>query len=568
MMKGVVMFHKVLAEIENIKKKYPEVEISPELYTAMKKNNINVEISIERLLKANAGAYDSNKPLKVAGLPEIDGVRVIKIDHSYFLKLNYREAQNRIDEFNLPVKIDLRKFGILTNNGGEIHIHERQLEEIGKLLAPVVAYGMLNGGSASSYVDKTSNVKNYHKLVELYEKYFDQIEGMSKDLPKGVTPAYVNPNGTLGYNFMELRERALLIKLLEYQAKNKVKNPADIAKRAYQMFQMTSDKTHKQLQKIIGNYDKSEILKELIEYTKRDSGNVISKEQPLMAVWTQERPYKFFTQAYGKENSPLAMPGGHGHNFEVMKDIYKSLYKQGYKIFYLGNVDNSANVVNDKAVALLALTGRSGLFEFSMKTPADVKGGIAVETEDNNIDCGDLGVAVSKEYAKECEDKGLKILFNTASGYFSAKWLNDNVDEIVEKLPMRVSKQNKDAGSYSQAEQVTWEIMGMMRDKIVLAVDKYDRFIAAKMLIELLMASRIDDIDMNDPRYTPELREIALNLQRGLEAKLTNEYQMKLVDGAWVPKTVKEIIRDIKAEMEEAKKQVKKVKSKGKKGRA
>jgi iron-sulfur cluster repair protein YtfE (RIC family) len=110
--------------------------------------------------------------------------------------------------------------------------------------------------------------------------------------------------------------------------------------------------------------------------------------------------------------------------------------------------------------------------------------------------------------------------------------------------------------------------MGMMRDKIVLAVDKYDRFIAAKMLIELLMASRIDDIDMNDPRYTPELREIALNLQRGLEAKLTNEYQMKLVDGAWVPKTVKEIIRDIKAEMEEAKKQVKKVKSKGKKGRA
>jgi len=364
---------------------------------------------------------------------------------------------------------------------------------------------------------------------------------MSKDSPKGVTPAYVNPNGTLGYNFMELRERGLLIKLLEYQVKNKVKD-LDATKQAYKMFQMTSDKTHKELHHSIERYGSSALLKELIEYTKRDSSSVISKMQPLMAVWTQEKPHKFFTEAYGKKDSPLAMPGGHGDNFRVLKEVYQSLYKQGFKIVYLGNVDNSANVVNDKAVALLALTGKPALFEFSIKTPA--------------------------EYVQECESKGLEILFNTASGYFSAKWLNDNIDEIIKKLPMRVSKQNKDAGSYSQAEQVTWEIMGMIRDKIVLAVDKYDRFIAAKMLIELLMASKIDDIDMNDHRYTPELREIALNLQRGLESKLSKEYGMNLVAGAWVPKTVNELIRDIKAENTKAQGQGQRVEDKGSKGKA
>lgn len=547
--------------INSLIKKYPELNLNSQLIQDMKKKNIDIELTLERITKANAGAYDGYKPIKAKALPEIDGVRVIEANDEYILELDFKETQTRIDGYNLPKKLDLKKYGIFNKETGKIFINSQQLKNIGQMLAPIVAYGMLNGGSASSYVDKTSNTKSYSSLVDLYRKYFDAIADMAKDLPKGSTPAYVNPNGSLGYNFMEMRERALLIKALKYKLMSGVEDLKDI----YPMFQMTSDKTHKELQQIIDKYDQSEILKDLIEFTGKDSKNVRSKMQPVMAVWTQDKPYQIFSEAYGKKNSTLAMPGGHGHNFYVMKEIYKELYDQGYRVFYLGNVDNPANVVNDKAVALLGLTGKPALFEFTIKTKADVKGGIALVDENDVINCGDIGPAVSKEEVKSYEEKGLKILFNPASGYFNAEWLIDNLDNVIDNLPMRTSPQDKDAGKYRQAEQVTWEIMGMIPDKIILAVDKYDRFIAAKMLVELLMASKIDDIDLNDPTYPPELREIALNLQRGLEAKLTKEYGMKLVDGVWLPKSIDELVRDLNEEITADLNQKKKVQRKGKK---
>ena len=39
-----------------------------------------------------------------------------------------------------------------------------------------------------------------------------------------------------------------------------------------------------------------------------------------------------------------------------------------------------------------------------------------------------------------------------------------------QNLPVRFSDQDKDAGRYSQAEQVTWEIIGMLEDFISLAL--------------------------------------------------------------------------------------------------
>ena len=54
---------------------------------------------------------------------------------------------------------------------------------------------------------------------------------------------------------------------------------------------------------------------------------------------------------------------------------------------------------------------------------------------------------------------------------------------------MRFTDQDKDAGRYSQAEQVTWEVAGILPAFLSFAVDKYDRFIAAKLFAETLLTS-------------------------------------------------------------------------------
>src|SRR5690606_31472659 len=118
------------------------------------------------------------------------------------------------------------------------------------------------------------------------------------------------------------------------------------------------------------------------------------------------------------------------------------------------------------------------------KTAADVKGGIAIIDQFNKLNCGDIGVAVSKEEVAKAEAEGKTILFNTATGLFDLKYLLSVLERVIEKLPMRISTQDKDAGVYQQMEQVTWEVIGMIEDPLLLAVDKYDRFIAAKMLVE------------------------------------------------------------------------------------
>ena len=192
---------------------------------------------------------------------------------------------------------------------------------------------------------------------------------------------------------------------------------------------------------------------------------------------------------------------------------------EGREFAYLGNVDNLANLPNPAAVALMALSDKEAAFEFSFKTPVDIKGGILIRDTRGHLNCGDIGPAISKEELKAAENRGKPILFNCATGLFNLRKLTRALPGIIRDLPTRFSDQDKDAGRYSQAEQVTWEVIGMLDDFFVLGVDKYERFIAAKLLLESFLANGLcknhSDADLHTVgnQTAPGTREA---LQRGV----------------------------------------------------
>ena len=263
--------------------------------------------------------------------------------------------------------------------------------------------------------------------------------------------------------------------------------------------------------------------------------------QPLLAAYTDAEAGKekrVFDRAHGEEQRPLAMPGGHGQNFHVLKDVYRSLYREGYRFAYLGNIDNLGFTVDPVSLAICGLRGADAAFEFSFRTPIDVKGGILVENSHGRLDCRDLGPAVPFEEMLEAERSGRRILFNCAIGLFSLASLDKNLDRIIDTLPVRFSEQDKKAGRYAQAEQITWEVMGLLSHPLVLGVAKFERFLAVKVLVEGLMTS---GLRLADPGFPAKLRPLADSLHHGLVKKLSTEYGLKEINGRWEPKTLEEL---------------------------
>jgi UDP-N-acetylglucosamine pyrophosphorylase len=306
-------------------------------------------------------------------------------------------------------------------------------------------------------------------------------------------------------------------------------------------FQMTSIHTHEELATAYDEYQESPLLRDLIARTGLDPTRAESAQQPLISAYTHSeagRPRRVFSEAWGKSDAPLPLPGGHGQNFLVLSDIYRRLHASGKRFVYLGNVDNLGFVPDPVEIAYLALSGKQAGFDFAFKTPVDVKGGILVRDDTGSLTCADIGPAVSKEDVAAAQDAGKPILFNAASGLFSLDYLVPNLDRIVRGLPTRFTDQDKDAGRYSQAEQVTWEVIGMLDDFVVFSVEKWDRLLAAKLLLETLMTSgiRIDDpayLESDDP--AADLRGTARQLHAGLTRKLREDFGMRLDGELWRP---------------------------------
>jgi UDP-N-acetylglucosamine pyrophosphorylase len=422
-------------------------------------------------------------------------------------------------------------------SGSDRILSHEDLWTIGTLLTPYLSYGVLNGGSATSYTDENKNRSYSEELLELYREPFERLGAAAEGLPKGVTPAWINPDGSAGASFLELKFRMVLLAGERYRttaARLGITHPTgrdgEPLSPGLPFVEMTSYASDKGLRRAYEEYRSSPLLADF------PNGAAVLETagatQPLLAAMTHSsegKPRRFFLDAWGEPGRPLGLPGGHGQNFQVLAPTYRSLYERGKRFVYLGNVDNIGFTIDPVSLAVLALTGAPAGFDFAFRTPVDVKGGILVYDQDQSLTCGDIGPAISKEEVFAAEKAGKRILFNCATGLFSLDALVPDLDSIVERLPMRISDQEKDAGRYSQAEQVTWEVIGLLEGPLIFGIDKYRRFLAAKMLLESFLTSGL---------HLPAAEKIqstAPLLARGLATVLQEEYAMALQDGRWVP---------------------------------
>lgn len=507
-----------------------------QLLRRMKERGIDVERSVHILDQLNAGAYDDIETVQASGIPEIDGERIVDRRVPTDLSLSDVTYRSRLADIAPEIPADI--FGMLSD--GTRTLSEEDLKAIGTLLTPYVSYGVLNGGSATSYGDEKKNRSFDEDLFTLYREVFDRVAPAVTRKPKGITPAYLNPNGSAGASYLELKFRMLLLNGERYRATAErygVTPPSGPdgteLRPGLPMVEMTSLFTEDAIREAYAEYRDSPLLRDFREEDVLATLDTASAVQPLLAAMTHSeegRPKSFFTSAYGKTNEPLGIPGGHGQNFQVLADVYRGIRNGGKRFVYLGNVDNTGFTIDPVGIALVTLRGAQGGFDFAFRTPVDVKGGVLLYDQKGALNCADIGPAISREEVFAAESRGKKILFNCATGLFNLDYLVDNLDSIIEDLPMRVSDQDKDAGRYSQAEQVTWEIIGMLDDILVFGIDKYRRFLAAKMLLDMFLTSGLSKEEARRIQSTVD------ELSSGLETVLTEEYGMVIDDGVWRPK--------------------------------
>ncbi len=519
-------------------------DLNPEVREDMERKSINVELSLSILDAYNRGEFDHFEPITVGEMPDVDGSTIIDFTTNPTIELPAQTAQERLRGMipeEIVEKIDAISSG---KDGDSLVFDSAALEELGLLLMPRVAYGVLNGGSATSYADTTKNSSFSSELFDLLGESFERLADVSRGRAKGLTPAFVQPDGSFGPSFLQLKMRNLLITAQRSRAaleKHAPGSSSSLPTPLLPFFQMTSIHTDEELAATYREYRNAAPLKDMIEATGLDPTEPESAVQPLISAYTHSeegRPKRVFSKAWGKENETLALPGGHGQNFSVLKDVYRRLHDSGKRFVYLGNVDNLGFLPDPVEVAYLALSGKQAGFDFAYKTPVDVKGGILVRDRSGRLNCADIGPAVSKEDVAKAQDAGKPILFNAATGLFNLDFLVANLDRISHELPTRFTDQDKDAGRYSQAEQVTWEVLGMLDDFLVFSVSKWDRLLAAKLLSETLMTS---GIRLDDPAYptsddpASDLKSTAQRLHEGLVSKLENEYGMRREGDRWEP---------------------------------
>lgn len=513
-------------------------ELPPALREAMRNKGIDLELTLSILSNYNRGKYDSVEPVRVKELPSVDGSTVLDLTGEIRYRVPRTEAKARLSAIDRS--IDPESIGIPDRD--DIVFDREALRRLGVLLYPYTAYGVLNGGSATSYADTGKNASFDRALFAFLEPEFTRMAELSGGRAKGVTPAFLNPDGTPGPSFLELKLRALLVRAAEYRAATGRTMPPGTV-----FFQMTSVRTDRELSEALDSYRESPLLSDLIRSTGIDPTRAAGGIQPLIAAYThgsEGRPKRVFSRAWGKENEPLPLPGGHGQNFAVLAETYRALYREGKRFAYLGNVDNIGFTVSAVELAMLALSGRGAGFEFSFRTPVDVKGGVLVRDQRGRLNAADIGPAITNDEVRSAEAGGRRALFNCATGLFDLAWLTKNLESITENLPMRWSDQEKDAGNYSQAEQVTWEIIGMMDEFLVFGVDKFERFLAAKLLVETLLTSGTGLGKPGYPRNETldrDLEPLSRKLHAGLVNRLEEAYGMRLAGGRWEPIPVHEL---------------------------
>lgn len=501
--------------------------ISPALQEDMKCKGIDIDLSLEILDDFNSGRYDLTGQIVAEGVPAVNGTTVIDLradqdpDRIIF-RCPTEDAIYRLSELGCEHLLH----GLLKKH--VLEFNRNQLFSIGSLLLSKTAYGVLNGGSATSYADLKKNRVLDPTAFEILSSEFQHYAPLLNNLPKGMTPAYINPDGSPGASFLELKMRARLLLARSLKIKTVSSIPP------IPLFQMTSTSTEAALSEYYPTLRNSPFLDGLTETGSFDSIEWMTGIQPLISAYSHSsegRPKGIFDKAFGRKDSSLALPGGHGQCFRVLAPTLKKLHKAGIKFACLGNVDNLGFTPDLVEIAILAISGQPAAFDFAARTPMDIKGGILVSSG-GKLTIADIGPAINFEDVLRLEADGNTILFNCASGIFNLDHLVPRIDNLSRMLPVRFSDQDKDSGRYSQAEQITWEITGVLPSFLAFAVEKRKRFLAAKLFMDTLLTS---GIGLTDPRLPEPIRETASGLNNGLAEVLSNTYGLTLSAGRWIP---------------------------------
>ncbi len=489
----------------------------------MEAKGVDAALTLSILGDFNAGLYDGVRPVRARGVPAIDGESVVDLASGAPYHVAEGAARERLGALGLRVPEGLAR------EGGRLVFPRRELAALGLDLLPRAAYGILNGGSATSYADSKKNLAFGEGTFEALKPAFESLAPLCKDRPKGISPAFVNPDGSPGPSFLALKMRARLLACAAYRARR-----GDPGCPILPLYQMSSVGTDAQLAAAYAGYAADPFLALPAASAGVAPCEVATGVQPMIAAYSHSsegRPKRVFDRAYGAPDSVVALPGGHGQCFRILAPVLRALRDSGVRFAWLGNVDNIGFLPDPVELALLALSGRPAGFDFSLRTPMDVKGGILVEAEEGRT-IADIGPAISFDEVSRLEAAGSRILFNCATGLFDLDWLVPRIEEIGRRLPVRFTDQDKDAGRYSQAEQVTWEVASLLPEFLAFAVEKSERFIAAKLLAETLLTS---GVGAGDPRIPPELATTSASLRAGLERKLAGPCGLALRGGRWMP---------------------------------
>lgn len=498
----------------------PNQSISPELLHAMQEKKIDIYATLALLDTINAEKTEAAPGVQFTGLPDIDGKVIVNCKTIPYFDAPETRAQEILELTGLPETLAAFKAN------GVWRFERQALMRIGTALFAFTAYGVLNGGSATSYGDVKKNASINADVFNAIRPVFDMLAPLCRDKPKGITPAYLNPDGSPGESFLVCKMRILIEHARTYQSLFG-KPPRELLP----FFQMTSDGTDDALKEAYAGYEQHPWLKKGMEQTGTYPTRARTAKQPLIAAFThssQGHPRKIFSEAYGKPNTPLALPGGHGQSFQVLKNIYQSLLNDGYRFALLGNVDNMGYYPDPLLIAVTALSGNDAMFEFTYRTPLDVKGGIVVTLPNGKITAIDIGQSIPLDQVLEFERQGKTVLANCGAGIFDLQVLTTKIDAIIKTLPIHLTDQDKDAGKYSQAEQTTWEVIGLMDKPGGLAVEKKQRFLAAKMLTETILGSW-----PNIEALPNDFRDTARLMQEGIRTVLEGPCNLKLYNGKW-----------------------------------
>ncbi len=503
----------------------------------MAAKGVDVDLTLSILEDYNSGLHDSALPVKATGVPAIDGHTVVSlagrsgVSHSpgESPPLAYSVPPRRAREMLGRLGIHLPDSTEVEARAGETVFGLDALEEIGTALLGRTAFGVLNGGSATSYADLKRNLAFGQGVFDALEPWYRAIAPLCKDEPKGLTPAYLEPDGSPGASFLLLKMRARLMAAAAAKRRGEKVDDSFMP-----LFQMTSVSNDDRLTEAYDDYRRHPFIESLAGRLGMDGARWATGVQPMIAAYTHSsegRPKRVFDRANGGHDSALALPGGHGQCFRVLAQTFRALRESGMRFAYLGNVDNIGYLPDPVELAVFALSGLPAAFDFSVRTPMDVKGGILVDSEGGGRTIADIGPAITFDEVQRLEAGGSPILFNCAIGLFDLDTLVPRLDEIGRGLPVRFTDQDKEAGRYSQAEQVTWEVAGMLPGFLAFAVDKYDRFVAAKLLAETLLTS---GAAAGDPRIPADLADTSRRLNSALERKLAGPCGLERRSGRWV----------------------------------